>query len=70
MEVLVGLGVRLTGTYWFVCRMGKSLPDEIYEEKTTSRMGLNLPRGPDPRSFNSLLAITAATGRSMFGMDM
>jgi len=52
------------------CRMGKPLPEGIYNEKTTSRMGLNLPRGPDPRSFNPALAISAATGRSMFGLEM
>ena len=51
-------------------RMGKPLPEGIYKKKTTTRMGLNLPRGPDPRSFNVALAISAATGRSMFGMEM
>ena len=52
------------------CRMGKPLPESIYKEKTASRMGLNLPRGPDPRSFNPALAITAATGRTFLGMEM
>ncbi|KAF9782793.1 hypothetical protein BJ322DRAFT_172060 [Thelephora terrestris] len=52
------------------CRMGKPLPERIYNKKPASRMGLNLPRGPDPRSFNTALAISAATGRSLFGMEM
>jgi hypothetical protein len=32
-------------------RMGKSIPDKIYNDKEDAgvRMGLNLPRGPDPR---------------------
>ena len=51
-------------------RMGKPLPEGIYNEKSASRMGLKLPRGPDPRSFNPALAVSAATGRSLFGMEM
>jgi hypothetical protein len=53
-----------------LCRMGKPLPDRIYKEKTSSRMGLKLPRGPDPRSFNPGLAMSAAAGRSLFGLEM
>ncbi|KAJ6500194.1 hypothetical protein C8R47DRAFT_1257850 [Mycena vitilis] len=52
------------------CRMGKPLPSSIYNEKTASRHGLNLRRGPDPRSSNPLLAMAAATGRGILGMDM
>jgi len=50
--------------------MGKPLPEGIYKEQSASRMGLNLPRGPDPRSFNPALAISAAAGRSMLGMQI
>lgn len=50
--------------------MGKPLPEGIYKEKTSSRMGLKLPHGPDPRSFNPALAVTAAAGRSIFGLEM
>ncbi|KAJ7072040.1 hypothetical protein C8F01DRAFT_1044390 [Mycena amicta] len=32
------------------CRMGEPLPNDIYNEKTASRHGLKLRRGPDPRS--------------------
>jgi len=51
------------------CRMGKPVSDKIYYEKTASRMGLTLPRGPDPRSYNPVLALNAQIGREMFGMD-
>ena len=51
-------------------RMGKPIPEAIYNEKSTTKMGLNLPRGPDPRSFNAALAVSAATGRSLFGLQM
>ena len=47
--------------------MGKPLPLGIYKEKTTSRVGLSLPRGPDPRSYNPM---TAVTGRSLFNLEM
>ena len=39
-------------------------------EKSAARMGLNLPRGPDPRSYNPALAMTAEADRSMMGMQM
>ncbi|KZP08178.1 hypothetical protein FIBSPDRAFT_803285 [Athelia psychrophila] len=32
------------------CRGGKPIPKKLYDEKDTHRMGLNLRRGPDPRS--------------------
>ena len=50
-------------------RMGKALPDKIYKERTASRMGLDLARGPDPRSYNPGQAMIADMGRSMFGLD-
>jgi len=50
--------------------MGKSLPERIYMEKSATRIGLNLSRGPDPRSYNPALAVTAAAGRSILGMQM
>lgn len=53
-----------------LCRMGKPLTQGIYNEKTPSRMGLKLPRGPDPRSYNPTLAMSAAAGRSIFGLEM
>ncbi len=34
--------------------MGEPLPDNIYFEQSAERMGLTLPRGPDPRSKNPL----------------
>ncbi|KAF8066747.1 hypothetical protein FPV67DRAFT_1626779 [Lyophyllum atratum] len=34
------------------CRMGKPLTERIYKEQSAERMGLNLRRGPDPRSYN------------------
>lgn len=49
--------------------MGKALPAKIYMEKTASRMGLDLARGPDPRSYDPNQAMIAGMGRSMFGMD-
>ncbi|KAF5381795.1 hypothetical protein D9615_005438 [Tricholomella constricta] len=52
------------------CRMGKPLPKSIYEEQSAERMGLNLRRGPDPRSFNRALAALAATGRTISGLEM
>jgi hypothetical protein len=51
------------------CTMGKPLPSSIYNEQSASRMGLQLPRGPDPRSFNVGLATVASSMRPMLGMD-
>jgi len=51
------------------CRMGKPVSDKIHNEKVASRMGLTLPKGPDPRSYNPLLAMNAEIGRSIIGMD-
>ena len=53
-----------------LCRMGRPLPDSIYHKTDIFRMGLSLPRGPDPRSYNSDLATLAETGRSMLGLKM
>jgi hypothetical protein len=49
--------------------MGKPVSDRIYNEKVASRMGLNLPKGPDPRSYNPVLSMNAEIGRSVLGMD-
>lgn len=51
-------------------RMGKPLPDSIYNERSASRHGLTLRRGPDPRSFNGASAAVALAGRSMLGLEM
>ncbi|KAJ8075808.1 hypothetical protein PM082_021440 [Marasmius tenuissimus] len=53
------------------CRMGEPLPDKIYHKVSQSRMSLDLPRGPDPRSYNAALAISmnAVFARSMLGLD-
>ncbi|KDQ17573.1 hypothetical protein BOTBODRAFT_29748 [Botryobasidium botryosum FD-172 SS1] len=50
------------------CRMGKPLPDKIYKKKTPSRHGLELPRGPDPRSFHPGHAAVAGTARAFMGL--
>ncbi|KAF7315697.1 hypothetical protein MIND_00085300 [Mycena indigotica] len=50
------------------CRMGKPLPDSIYKEKTASRHGLQLQRGPDPRSSNFALGMIAETARTVMGL--
>ncbi|KJA21915.1 hypothetical protein HYPSUDRAFT_675475 [Hypholoma sublateritium FD-334 SS-4] len=52
------------------CKMGKPLPDSIYNELCASRHGLTLRRGPDPRSFNGAGAAMALAGRSMLGLEM
>jgi len=52
------------------CHMGKPLPDSVYYKESGPRMGLNLRRGPDPRSFNPGLAVMAATSRTMMGLEM
>ncbi|KAI0314127.1 hypothetical protein OF83DRAFT_1138190 [Amylostereum chailletii] len=53
------------------CRMGKPLPDRIYYEQSPERMGLTLPRGPDPRSgSNPAMAAVAEMGRTMMGLDL
>lgn len=53
-----------------VHRMGKPIPDGIFYKKSINRQGLTLPRGPDPRSYNVALAIDAAAGRTIFGLQM
>ncbi|KAJ7217714.1 hypothetical protein GGX14DRAFT_597525 [Mycena pura] len=37
------------------CRMGEPLPDDVFNEKTAARHGLNLRRGPDVRSFRQYM---------------
>ncbi|KAF9475460.1 hypothetical protein BDN70DRAFT_814041 [Pholiota conissans] len=51
------------------CRMGKPVVDSIYNEQTSSRLGLKLPRGPDPRSFNPGIAMITGVGRAICGLD-
>ncbi|KAI1089297.1 hypothetical protein F5B19DRAFT_467837 [Rostrohypoxylon terebratum] len=50
------------------CHMSKPLPDSIYLKDTLGRRGLNLPRGPDPRSFNAEKAFKATIARPLIGM--
>ena len=50
-------------------RMGKPIPDKIYNDKLPSKIGLDLPRGPDPRSFHPSYAANAAAGRKMWKLD-
>ncbi|KAI1207353.1 uncharacterized protein F4807DRAFT_462804 [Annulohypoxylon truncatum] len=50
------------------CHMGRPLPDVIYNMNTLERQGLNLPRGPDPRSYNHRKAKSARIMRPAFGM--
>jgi len=51
--------------------MGKPLDEEIYRDRCKSQhgMGLQLKRGPDPRSFNASTAGINAAARSILGMD-
>ncbi|KAL0960541.1 hypothetical protein HGRIS_005579 [Hohenbuehelia grisea] len=51
------------------CKMGKPLPDRIYFEQCASRKGLDLARGPDPRSSNFILGTIAEIGRAITGLD-
>lgn len=50
--------------------MGKPIPDKIYDERMKSAhgMGLDLPRGPDPRSKQKHTAIDELM-RAILGMD-
>ncbi|KDQ17582.1 hypothetical protein BOTBODRAFT_29757 [Botryobasidium botryosum FD-172 SS1] len=50
------------------CRMGQPLPDSIYKEVDPARHGLELPRGPDPRSFHAGHAALASQMRPLFGL--
>ncbi|KAL0568583.1 hypothetical protein V5O48_013401 [Marasmius crinis-equi] len=51
------------------CSMGKSLTDKAFNEAKQSKHGLDLIRGPDPRSYNPAVAMERAAGRSLFGLD-
>ncbi|KAF9523940.1 hypothetical protein CPB83DRAFT_645991 [Crepidotus variabilis] len=51
------------------CRMGQALPDRIYNEQSAGRMGLQLARGPDPRSYSASHAAMATSMRAMMGLD-
>ncbi|KAI1453675.1 hypothetical protein F4805DRAFT_442448 [Annulohypoxylon moriforme] len=50
------------------CHMGKPLPDSIYYKDTLERRGLNLRRGPDPRSYDHVKAMSARAVRPFLGM--
>jgi len=67
----IGSSSRYTDvpTYSFI-RSGKPLPDSIYNDGSASRMGLQLRRGPDPRSFNRGLASLALSMRTTMGLEM
>ncbi|EJD42517.1 hypothetical protein AURDEDRAFT_89441 [Auricularia subglabra TFB-10046 SS5] len=52
------------------CVMGKPLPDNVFNEKNMERHGLNLSRGPDPRSFNPTKAAISNMARSLMGLDL
>ena len=53
------------------CRMGKQLTEKIYNNRLQSAhgKGLDLPRGPDPRSFNGQTAGINMIARDLLGMD-
>ncbi|KAK0114943.1 hypothetical protein ONS96_013418 [Cadophora gregata f. sp. sojae] len=53
------------------CKMGKPLTKKIYDKRCKSAhgKGLNLPRGPDPRSFNAETREHNEMMRKMMGMD-
>ena len=50
--------------------MGKPLPDSIYKERSQTRHGLKLLRGPDPRSFHPGIAQVSAMARSTMGLEL
>ncbi|RDB18243.1 hypothetical protein Hypma_000453 [Hypsizygus marmoreus] len=52
------------------CVMGKPLPNSIYNTRTTWKKGLNIPRGPDPRSYNLGLHAITEVSRSIFSLPM
>ncbi|KAI0853095.1 hypothetical protein F5Y00DRAFT_271587 [Daldinia vernicosa] len=62
-----GTGPRPCSCYY--CHKGESQPDDIYKN-TISRRGLQLSRGPDPRSYDEIkaAAATAASIRLFFGL--
>lgn len=51
--------------------MGKPLPMKIWKKNQNAPggLGLQLPRGPDVRSFDPLQAVIATMGRAILGMD-
>jgi len=53
------------------CQAGKPIPDKFHAERLNSPEGhgLDLPRGPDTRSYNSAAAGIAVVARSLLGMD-
>lgn len=57
---------------FFLSSMGKAIPDWIYRPLINGPggKGLDLPRGPDPRSFNPAGAAMAVLGRAMLGLQV
>ena len=51
-------------------RSGKLLPESVYKERSQTRDGLNLSRGPDPRSFHASLTRTPVMWISTVGLDL
>ena len=51
--------------------MGKPVPENIYRKQMRSAQGrgLDLARGPDPRSFNPTRAGIAESMRGILGLD-
>ncbi|WIA33074.1 hypothetical protein OEZ86_006230 [Tetradesmus obliquus] len=52
------------------CAMGKPVPDSIFRKNQQACRGLELSRGPDPRSFNPAKAQISEMMRGLFGMDL
>ncbi|KAL7623433.1 hypothetical protein AAE478_007115 [Parahypoxylon ruwenzoriense] len=50
------------------CHMGRPLPDSVYDADTPERLGLNLSRGPDPRSLSPGKGAVADVARAFLGM--
>ncbi|KAL8671464.1 MAG: hypothetical protein Q9168_004033 [Polycauliona sp. 1 TL-2023] len=52
------------------CKMGKPIPDGVQDErmKSAGGKGLELSRGPDPRSFNRASAGVTAGARGILGL--
>jgi hypothetical protein len=52
-------------------RMGKPVTAKIYDQRCKSQhgQGLDLPRGPDPRSHNRASAAINEVARGLLGLD-
>lgn len=49
--------------------MGRPILERIYNEKTPARHNLELPRGPDPRSYSAIHSEASRLMRPMLGME-